>query len=330
MPVRERAISRRYAYSIPKLKDTMMDQQPPIRSVAFVGAGRMGGPMALNMLRAGFVVGAYDASVAQRDALARQGVAALDSAQASRDADAIITMLPSDDALQQVVAGPGGLLEVLQPGQALVDMGTSKLETSQRLAALVAERGAHMLDAPVSGGEAGARDGTLSIMVGGERAVFERCRPILAALGTTLTYIGGNGLGLIAKLVNQMLMEAAFCSIAEAFALAAKAGADIDAVYQAVRGGLGGSRVLDQMLPQLLAGELGSGRELTLHHKDGAYAMAAADALGSWAPITALTHALFDQALAAGQGAHSAAAVARVFEQRVGVRLVNESAASDQ
>jgi 2-hydroxy-3-oxopropionate reductase len=300
-----------------------MNPQSPIHNIAFVGAGRMGGPMALNMRRAGFAVVAYDASRAQLDELAQQGVTAVDSAQAAaRAAEIVITMLPSDDVLQKVVAGAGGLLETLGPGQTLIDMGTSKLATSQRLAVLVEARGAHMLDAPVSGGEQGARDATLSIMVGGERAVFERCRPALAALGTTLTYIGGQGMGLIAKLVNQMLMEAAFCTIAEAFALAAKAGADIDAVYQAVRGGLGGSRVLDQMLPQLLAGDLGSGRELTLHHKDGAYALAAAESLGSWAPITELTHALFEQALAAGQGAHSAAAVARVFEEHVGVRLV--------
>jgi 2-hydroxy-3-oxopropionate reductase len=307
-----------------------MDQHAPIQAIAVIGVGRMGGPMALNLLRAGFVVGAYDAATAQLEALARQGVAAAESARAAaRGADAIITMLPSDDALQQVVAGPDGLLGELRDGQVLIDMGTSKLATSQRLAELVAARGAHMLDAPVSGGEPGARDATLSIMVGGERAVFERCRPALAALGSTLTYIGGHGMGLVAKLVNQMLMEAAFCSIAEAFALAAKAGADIEAVYQAVRGGLGGSRVLDQMLPQLLAGDLGSGRELTLHHKDGAYALAAAEALGGWAPITELTHALFDQALAAGQGMHSAAAVARVYEQRVGVRLAGRSNETD-
>jgi 3-hydroxyisobutyrate dehydrogenase-like beta-hydroxyacid dehydrogenase len=234
----------------------------------------------------------------------------------------IVTMLPSDDALRQVVEGPGGLLGVLRAGQVLIDMSTSKPATSQRLAGLVAQRGAAMLDAPVSGGEQGARDGTLSIMVGGERAVFERCRPVLAAMGATLTYIGGNGMGLIAKLVNQMLMEASFCIVAEAFALAAKAGADLDAVYQAVGGGLGGSRVLDQMAPQLRSGDFGSGRELTLHHKDGAYALAAAEALGCWTPITQLTHELFDQALAAGQGGGSAAGVARVYEQRDGVRLV--------
>jgi 2-hydroxy-3-oxopropionate reductase len=300
-----------------------MEQLNLIQSVAVVGAGRMGGPMALNLTRAGFAVYAYDTSATQLEQLARQGVTAAASAQAAaRAAEIVITMLPSDDALQQVVEGPGGLLEVLRPGQVLIDMGTSKPATSQRLAELIIARGADMLDAPVSGGEPGARDATLSIMVGGERAVFERCRPVLAALGVTLTYIGGHGMGLIAKLVNQMLMEAAFCTIAEAFALAAKAGADVEAVYQAVRGGLGGSRVLDQMLPQLLSGDLGSGRELTLHHKDGAYALAAVEALGGWAPITELTHTLFDQALAAGQGAHSAVGVARVFEERVGVRLV--------
>jgi 2-hydroxy-3-oxopropionate reductase len=184
-----------------------------------------------------------------------------------------------------------------------------------------------MLDAPVSGGEQGAQAGTLSIMVGGDPAAFERSRPVLAAMGGAVTYIGGNGMGLIAKYVNQMLMEATFCVVAETFALAAKAQADLDAVYQAVRNGLGGSRVLDQMMPQLLSGQLGSGRELSLHYKDGGYALAASDSLGSWAPVTQLTHDLFAQAIAAGQGVHSAAAVARVYEQRVGVRLVNDSPA---
>ncbi len=303
-------------------KGTTMEKHPAIQSVAVIGVGRMGGPMAVNLRRAGFAVSAYDAAPAQLEDLARQGIAAAASAPAAAQAaDAIITMLPSDELLQQVLEGPDGLLGLLRAGQVLIDMGTSKLATSQRLAALATGRGAAMLDAPVSGGEQGARDATLSIMVGGERAVFERCRPVLAALGSTLTYIGGNGMGLVAKLVNQMLMEASFCIIAEAFALAARAGADLEAVYQAVRGGLGGSRVLDQMLPQLLSGDLGSGRELTLHYKDGAYALAAAEAIGAWAPITRLTHELFDQALASGQGSHSAAAVARVYEQHIGVRL---------
>jgi 2-hydroxy-3-oxopropionate reductase len=291
-----------------------------------IGAGRMGGPMAVNLLRAGFTVVAYDTAEAQRTALQQQGVVTVASVQqAIRQADVVITMLPSDDILIQVLEGPDQLLNRLTPNQILIDMGTSKLATSQRFAQLLAERDVAMLDAPVSGGERGAREGTLSIMVGGKREVFERCQPIFQAMGSTITYIGTHGMGLMAKYVNQMIMEATFCTIAEAFGLAAKAGADMEAIYHAVRGGLGGSPVLDQMLPQLLEGNMGTGRELTLHYKDGAYALAAAEALGGWTPITELTHSLFDQAMQAGQGTHSAAAVARIYEQRMGVKLVQDN-----
>jgi 2-hydroxy-3-oxopropionate reductase len=302
-----------------------MEHVTPVKQIGFVGAGRMGGPMALNLYRAGFMVRAYDLSPVSLQTLAQAGLEVADSLAAVAETDLVILMLPSDDALRQTMEGESGLIEHLRAGQVVIDMGTSMLATSQRLAALVAERGAAMLDAPVSGGEQGAQAGTLSIMVGGTPATFERCRPVLAAMGTTLTYIGGNGMGLIAKYINQMLMEATFCAVAEAFALAAKANADIEAVYQAVRSGLGGSRVLDQMLPQLLSGDLGSGRELGLHYKDGGYALAAGEMLQAWTPITQLTHELFAQALAAGQGTHSAAAVARVYEQRMGVQLVNDT-----
>jgi 2-hydroxy-3-oxopropionate reductase len=305
-----------------------MEHQAPIKRIGFIGVGRMGGPMALNLHHAGFAVRAYDVSPEPLQAVAQAGLEVADSlAAAVVDADVIILMLPSDDALRQVMEGDNGLLGRLRAGQIVLDMSSSMLATSQRIAAAVAERGAAMLDAPVSGGEPGARAGTLSIMVGGEPAALERCRPALAAMGSTVTYIGGNGMGLIAKYVNQMLMEASFCVVAEAFALAAKAGANLDAVYQAVRSGLGGSRVLDQMVPQLLAGDFGSGRELTLQYKDGAYALAASEAMGAWTPITELTHELFAQAVSAGQGTHSAAAVARVYEQRAGVRLVNDAPA---
>lgn len=296
-------------------------QEP--RAVGCIGVGRMGGPMALNLLRAGFAVVAYDSAEAQVAALVAAGAtAAANLAAATRGVDVVLTMLPSDDALLAVIEGAGGLSEHLVPGQVLIDMSTSKFATSQRLAALLAARGVAMLDAPVSGGEVGARDATLSIMVGGERAVFEQCHELLGALGSTVTYIGANGMGIVAKLVNQLLMEASFCAVAEGFALAAKAGADPDAVYAAVAGGLGGSRVLDWMYGQLRANDLGTGRELTLHYKDGSYALAAAETLGSWAPVTQLTHQIFADAVHAGYGHESAGAVARVYEQRVGVPLV--------
>lgn len=302
-----------------------MQKHNPIQAIAVIGLGRMGSPMALNLHRAGFIVSGYDIAPQQRAALAEQGVAVVESIrEAMQDVDVIITMLPNDDAFQAVVEGADGLLDWLQVGQIVMVMGTNKLATTQRLAALVAARGGQMLDAPVSGGEQGARDGMLSIMVGGNRNTFTRCLPVLKTLGATVIYVGGSGMGLVAKLVNQMLMEASFCAIAEAFTLAARAGADIEAVYQAVRGGLGGSRALDWMLPHVLSGDLGSGHELTLHHKDGAYALAAAELLGCWMPVTQLTHELFDQALAAGQGGFSPAAVARVYEEKTGMKLIKE------
>ncbi|MBA3945085.1 MAG: NAD(P)-dependent oxidoreductase [Herpetosiphonaceae bacterium] len=304
-----------------------MDDRAAIQCVGFVGVGRMGGPMAFNLHRAGFVVQAFDVASAPLQHLAQAGVPTADSLQtAVTNAGAIILMLPSDDALRQTMEGSEGLLSCLQPGQLVIDMSTSTLASSRHFATLVAERGATMLDAPVSGGEAGAQAGTLSIMVGGDTTALERCRPLFEALGRTITHIGGNGLGLVAKYVNQMLMEATFCAVAESFALAAKAGADLAAIYQAVGNGLGGSRVLDSMIPQLLSGDLGHGRELALHYKDGGYALAAGEFLGAWVPVTQLTHDLFAAAVAAGQETHSAVAVARVYEQRTGVQIVSQPA----
>ncbi len=287
----------------------------------------MGRPMALNLHRAGFAVRVYDVSPPTLQAAAQAGLATASSpAEATHDADVIVLMLPSDEALCGLMEGEGGLLSHLRAGQIVIDMGTSLLTTSRRLAAQAAERGATLIDAPVSGGVEGAQASTLSIMVGGEPASVERCRPVLAAMGSTITHIGRQGMGLIAKYVNQIVMEASFCAVAEACAMAAKAGADLQAIYQAVRHGLGGSRVLDLMLPQLLSGDLGNGRELTLHYKDGGYALAVGEALGAWTPITALTHEIFAQAMAAGHGGHHASGVARVYEQRTEVQVVRPAA----
>jgi 2-hydroxy-3-oxopropionate reductase len=284
-----------------------------IQRIAFVGAGRMGEPMAAHLLRAGFALTVFDVNPAPLARLAGAGAVIADSpAAASHGSDVVITMLPSDDALRDVA---DSLLGHLKPGQTFVDMGTSRLATSLRLARLVAERGAQMLDAPVTGGEAGAHHATLDIMVGGERATFEICEPVLRAMGRKVTYVGGHGHGLVAKFVNQIIMEATFGIVAEAFSFAASAGADLDAVYEAIRTGGAASFVLDLAMPGILKNEWGAGRELTLHAKDGAYALAAAEDLHAWTPFTALSHELFKLALAQGEGEHAAAAVARVYER---------------
>jgi 2-hydroxy-3-oxopropionate reductase len=155
-------------------------------------------------------------------------------------------------------------------------------------------------------------------MVGGERATFERCEPVLRAVSRKVTYVGGHGHGLIAKFVNQIIMEATFGVVAEAFSFVASAGADPEAVYEAIRTGGASSFVLDLAMQSILTNEWGSGRELTLHAKDGAYALSAAEDLHAWTPFTALSHELFKLALAQGEGAHAAAAVARVYERARG------------
>ncbi|MFN8442428.1 MAG: NAD(P)-dependent oxidoreductase [Caldilineaceae bacterium] len=290
--------------------------------VGFIGVGRMGGPMAHNIHKAGFEVAAYDVVPAALKSLAGEGIQTSSSrAEIAAFADVIILMLPSDDALQETMEGADGLLGVLRPGQIVIDMSTSKLATSRHYAQKIAEQRAHMLDAPVSGGTGGAQNGTLSIMVGGDPAIFDQCRPVLQAMGKTVTRIGDHGMGLVAKLVNQMLMEATFCAVAESFAFAVKAGADVATVYEAVRNGLAGSKVLDQTIETLLSGNFGTGRELTLHYKDGGYALDAVTSVDAWAPITELSHKLFTDALAAGQGEKSAPALVKLFEEQLGVKV---------
>lgn len=294
-----------------------------VQKVGFIGVGRMGGPMARNTQKAGFEVAAFDVVPATLDSLTKEGVKAFSSrAEIAAFAEVVILMLPSDDALKETMEGDDGLLEVLRPDQIVVDMSTSKLATSRHYAQEVTKRSAQMLDAPVSGGTPGAQKATLSIMVGGEKATFERCQPIFAAMGKAVTYIGDHGMGLVAKMVNQMLMEATFCAVAESFAFAVQAGADIETVFQAVRNGLAGSKVLDQTIETLLSGDLGTGRELTLHYKDGGYALAAVDSVDAWAPMTELSHKLFGDAMAAGLGEMGAPALVKLFEERLGVKLV--------
>ena len=297
-----------------------------LTKIGFIGVGRMGGQMALNTHRAGFAVTAFDVFPAALAPLTSAGIASAASrVEIASVADIIILMLPSDDALKETMEGDDNLLSVLREGQIVVDMSTSKLATSRYYAQRISAQRAHMLDAPVSGGTGGAQNATLSIMVGGEKAIFDQCLPVFSAMGKTVTYIGDHGMGLVAKMVNQMLMEATFCAVAESFAFAVKAGADVEIVYEAVRNGLAGSKVLDQTIQAFLSGELGTGRELTLHYKDGGYALDAVASVNAWAPVTELTHKLFSDAMAAGQGDKSAPALAKIFEDRLRVKLVYNS-----
>jgi 3-hydroxyisobutyrate dehydrogenase-like beta-hydroxyacid dehydrogenase len=283
------------------------------QTVAFIGVGRMGEPMAGHVLRHGFPVTAYDVNPAPLQRMGERGATIGASvAEAARSSDIVITMLPSDEALQDISPT---LLDSLQPSQVFIDMSTNRLPTSHRLAQRLADRGVAMLDAPVTGGEGGAQAGTLNIMVGGDADVFTRCLPVLQAMAKVVTHIGPQGHGLIAKYVNQMIMEATFAVVAEAYSFAETLGADRGRIYEAIRSGGAASWVMDLAVPQMLSGAWGQGRELALHTKDGAYVLAAAETAHAWTPMTALSHELFKLAVRQGEGDHSAAALALVYNR---------------
>lgn len=292
------------------------------RRAGFIGLGRMGGPMAGHMLAAGYEVRGFDldAGALQRHQEAG-GTVAHSVADAVADADYVVTMLNSDEALREVVEGPHGLLALLAPPQVFLDLGTSRVETVRAFAERFAARGVPMLDAPVTGGMHGAERGTLDVMVGGDQAAFDSSQALLASFSRKATYVGGSGSGLLAKFINQIVMAATFCAAAEGLALAVKGGADPARAYEAISTGLAASPLLDQIMRAIFSGEYGEGAELTLFAKDSRYVLDAATSLKAWTPITAQAHEAFKLAVGAGFGGGSGTGIARLWEQVMGVEL---------
>ena len=308
----------------------MPDEPSMTTTIAFIGLGRMGGPMARHLVSAGYRVQGFDIAP---EAIARHtaagGQAAESVVAAARGAAYVITMLNSDEALQSVVEGPQGLLETLRPPQIFLDMGTSRVGTVRRLAGRLAEHDVPLLDAPVTGGERGAEQASLDIMVGGDVRAFEQCEALFAVLGRRATYVGPSGAGLLAKYVNQIVMAATFCAAAEAFSLVAKGGVEPATAYAAMRHGLAASPLLDATAQAIFADSYGHGAELALLHKDTAYALQAASDFDAWLPITAQAHEAFKLAMGAGFGGGSAMGVARVWERISGVTLQTEPPEQD-
>src|SRR5262245_57144850 len=206
----------------------------------------MGQPMVLNLVRAGLPVVATTRNRAVLASVAAEGVEPADSPrEVAARADIVITMLPSSEVVEQVVAGPGGVLEGAAAGALVIDMSTSHPDTARSLAATAAERGVAMLDAPVSGGDVGAKQGTLSIMVGGEDASFERARPVFAALGQTITHVGPQGAGQIVKACNQIVVGITYAAVGEALVLGSKSGVDPALILDVLSGGLAANRIME-------------------------------------------------------------------------------------
>ncbi len=233
--------------------------------------------------------------------------------------EVLVTMLPNSPDVEQVALGPGGIVEGARAGLVLVDMSTISPIVSRKIGAALEPRGVHMLDAPVSGGEKGAIEGTLSIMVGGERAVFDRVLPILQAMGRTITHLGPLGFGGFTKLANQIIVAVNLTALGEALTLARKAGLDRELTLKALAGGLAGSRCLDQKTPNYLAGSYPPGFKIDLHFKDLGLIMEAARELGVPLPTTAVVQELFNALRVKGRGGLDHSAVITLLEDLAGL-----------
>jgi 2-hydroxy-3-oxopropionate reductase len=290
--------------------------------IGFIGLGIMGAPMAANLLRAGHPLVVHNRSRAPVERLVAAGAAAAGGPrEVAERADVVITMLPDSPDVEAVVLGPGGVAEGLVAGQLLIDMSTVAPATARRLAEAAAARGAAALDAPVSGGQAGAEQGTLSIMVGGDETAFERALPILQVLGSNVVRIGGPGTGQIAKAANQMIVADTIAAVAEALLLAARAGADPARVRQALLGGFAGSRILEVHGERMLRRAFTPGFRLRLQLKDVRIAVDTARQAGMPLPMTERVFDLLGEVVSGGAGELDHSALLTALEARVGIRL---------
>lgn len=272
-------------------------------TVAYLGLGTMGSPMACNLVRAGFDVVGHNRTPAKAAALlAAGGRSAATVAEAVAGADVAITNLSDSPDVREVVLGDGGVLAHLAPGALLIDNSTILPAVARELAAAGAARGVDVLDAPVSGGEQGAVDGTLSIMVGGEAAALERARPVLAAMGTTIVHTGPSGSGQLVKAANQLVIAGTIQALAEALVLLEAAGVDRTAAVQALGGGMAASRILERKAPMMLAGEFPATFRAELHAKDLAIVEGTARDLGVPTPLGDLVAAAMHELVAQGHG----------------------------
>ncbi|MGW1377571.1 2-hydroxy-3-oxopropionate reductase [Streptomyces sp. NPDC002446] len=284
-------------------------------TIAFIGLGIMGSPMAVNLAKAGHSVIGWNRSSGRADALVAAGGTEADTiAGAVRDADVVITMVPASAQVEAVAYGPDGILANARAGTLLIDHSSITPQTSVDLAKAAADKGIRVLDAPVSGGEAGAVEGVLSIMVGGERADFDAARPVFDAVGATVVHCGPHGAGQTVKAANQLIVAVNLQALAEAVVFLEKSGVDLRAALEVLGGGLAGSTVLARKKDSLLARDFTPGFKLELHHKDMGIVTDAARTVGAALPVGAVAAQLIASAVARGDGALDHSALLRGVE----------------
>lgn len=285
-----------------------------IMSIGFIGLGIMGKPMAKHILQAGYPLNVYNRSQAAMDELAALGATALGSPRAiAEQSGVIITMLPDSPQVQEVIAGEQGVAAGLTPGKTVIDMSSIDPFVARSVAAAVEAQGAAMLDAPVSGGEIGAIEGKLSIMVGGDETVFRQQLPLLQTMGKSVIRVGGIGAGNTVKLMNQMMVAIHLAALAEAFAFGQEAGVDLELAYEAIKGGLAGSRVLETKQRNVIEGVYRPGFRVDLHRKDLRNALAMAEQTGADVRLTGQIAERLDALSEQGFGGEDHSALYRLY-----------------
>jgi 2-hydroxy-3-oxopropionate reductase len=288
----------------------------------------MGKPMSRNLLKAGHKLTVFNRSSAAVDELVAAGAArGSSSADVAARSEIVITMLPDGPDVEQVILGPSGVLEGARNGSVVVDMSSISPIVSQKVGAACEAKGVGFLDAPVSGGEPKAIDGTLAIMAGGKPEVFDKVKPILEAMGSSVTLTGPVGAGNVTKLANQIMVAANIAAMGEALTLAAKAGLDPEVVFNAVKGGLAGSAVLNAKAPMVISRNFKPGFRIKLHEKDLRNALLAAESMKAPLPITSLLQQMLISLVANGKGELDHAAIVQFTESLAAIEVKKPAAA---
>lgn len=291
-------------------------------TIGFIGLGIMGRPMARNLLKAGNSLVVYDRMPASVEEIVAEGAARGEScADVAARSDIVITMLPDSPDVEAVVAGPKGVFEGISSGSILIDMSSISPVTARKLAADATGRGVTMLDAPVSGGEVGAINATLSIMVGGPEEIFNRVLPIFQAMGKNITLVGEAGAGQVAKACNQIVVALTIEAVAEALVLAEKAGVDPAKVRQALMGGFAQSRILEVHGQRMLDRTFKPGFRIRFHLKDMNIILNAGKEYGASLPVSAVVMEMLKSLVANGHGEEDHSAIVKVIESLSGTEL---------
>ena len=287
-----------------------------VSRVGVIGMGIMGAPMARNLLKAGFQVTVHNRTRSKEAELVQEGaIAASSPREAAEASEVVITMVADSPDVQQVVLGSGGVIEAAREGLTVIDMSTISPSVTREIAVELAKRGANMLDAPVSGGQWGAIQGTLAIMVGGEKATVEACMPVFQAMGQRIVHVGPSGAGQTVKLVNQILVAGTLNAVCEALVFGAKAGLDLEAAIEAVGGGAAGSWQLENLGKRIIRGDFDPGFMVKLQQKDLRLILEQGRQMHVTLPGTALVNQLYQALEAAGEGELGTQALARVHER---------------